>query len=607
MSNNKNIDRLFQEKFKDFEAHPNDEVWENIADKLNHPKKKRRVLAIWWQLGGIAAALILFFSVGSLFFNSDTDAIKNNTIVNTKDTPTPKNISPAGSNKTSVDHQSTTETAIENEINSVATTDNSNKNKTEKSIMNSSNLQKKSANSSPPEGVDPLKINTTVAKNNSTKTDKSEAFNSININKNNSKVTIAKNSKDSRSETFVDRQLTKTASKDKTNTVATTGNNSLKNKAREEPVNPSNLQKKLSNSVTSKEVNSSKKSALIVKNNSTKIDKNRAFNSINRDKSDSKVVVENSKKSLSKTEITTENTKIAALADLNKDAAEKEITTDITDKKETDKLSLDEVIAKNLENTLEKDIEDNKNFKKWQITPNVAPVFFNNLGSSGSTIGSQFNDNVKTGETNVSYGINAKYAVSKRFKVRAGVNKVSLGFNTNDVLLFNSPTASANGDFASFRPSNNTFLRNVNLNSSSRGTAVVNANEFRAALAPGTSENASIGQQFAFIEVPVELEYAVVDKKFGLRFIGGFSALFLNENDVFSTLNGQSTLIGEATNINNTSYSANFGLGINYGFSRTLNFNIEPTFKYQLNTFNNVTGDFQPYFIGIYSGFTFKF
>ena len=64
MSEKKNIDRLFQEKFKDFEAAPPEFVWDNIEEILKE-KKKRRVIPIWVRLGGVAAALIL----GMLFLS----------------------------------------------------------------------------------------------------------------------------------------------------------------------------------------------------------------------------------------------------------------------------------------------------------------------------------------------------------------------------------------------------------------------------------------------------------------------------------------------------------------------------------------------------------
>lgn len=88
---------------------------------------------------------------------------------------------------------------------------------------------------------------------------------------------------------------------------------------------------------------------------------------------------------------------------------------------------------------------------------------------------------------------------------------------------------------------------------------------------------------------------------------GGFSTFFLNNNNIFEIQNGNGTLIGEANNINDVSYSANFGLGMFYNFSKSFQFNLEPMFKYQINTFSNTFGDFQPFFVGVYTGLSFKF
>ena len=47
--------------------------------------------------------------------------------------------------------------------------------------------------------------------------------------------------------------------------------------------------------------------------------------------------------------------------------------------------------------------------------------------------------------------------------------------------------------------------------------------------------------------------------------------------------------------------------GRGFRLSEKIKLNLEPTFKYQINTFNNTSGEFKPYFIGIYSGFSYRF
>jgi hypothetical protein len=59
MSDKKHIDRLFQEKLKNFEATPNDAVWDSIENTLHQKKRKRRVIPLWWQIAGVAAILTL--------------------------------------------------------------------------------------------------------------------------------------------------------------------------------------------------------------------------------------------------------------------------------------------------------------------------------------------------------------------------------------------------------------------------------------------------------------------------------------------------------------------------------------------------------------------
>ena len=69
MNENKNIDRLFQEKFKDFEVFPDSSVWKNIEKQITK-KKKRRIVPLWFRLGGAAAILLLLISSGFWYFNN---------------------------------------------------------------------------------------------------------------------------------------------------------------------------------------------------------------------------------------------------------------------------------------------------------------------------------------------------------------------------------------------------------------------------------------------------------------------------------------------------------------------------------------------------------
>ncbi|MBD0823406.1 hypothetical protein [Aestuariibaculum marinum] len=470
MSDKKHIDRLFQERFKDFEATPNGAVWNNIEAQLGN-KKKKRVIPIWWRYGGVAAALLLLLTLGNLFFNNNnTTPVDVPTIVNTNSTLESSN----------------------NDENAIASENNETINPEEQ------------LNENPSEITTPVQQNSkpsvTFTKNSVPKNKNSKA--SINSAKN----TIAKNHTENNNNTII-------------------ANSSVSDKIE-----------------------------------------------------------------ISKSEIpgNTENP--------NEPKTETTIASTSIQKEQKDNLSIEEAIKNN------NAIADNKSKpNRWTITPNVAPVYFNSLGE-GSSLDQQFVKNSKTGEVNMSYGINASYAINKKVRIRSGINRVNLGYNTNDVVVYESTAFS----------SSSRMLKNVSSSGSKESSlAVISSNNIADAnKAPETfkSFNTSLNQSFGFIEVPLEIEYAITNKKLGINVIGGFSSLFLNNNEVYSQpVNGSRTYIGEAININNVSYSANFGLGLNYKVTKKLDLNLEPMFKYQINTFENTSGDFKPYFIGVYSGFSIKF
>ena len=96
MNERKNIDRLFQEKFKDFEDFPHANVWKNIEKQISK-KKKRRIVPLWLRFAGAAAILLLIISSGFWIYNSSdkeqivpeeiiiTDSDNNNDLLNEND------------------------------------------------------------------------------------------------------------------------------------------------------------------------------------------------------------------------------------------------------------------------------------------------------------------------------------------------------------------------------------------------------------------------------------------------------------------------------------------------------------------------------------------
>jgi hypothetical protein len=86
MEDKKNIDRLFQEKFKDYEVFPEPIVWKNIEKQIRN-QKKRRIIPLWLRFAGAAAILLILVSTGFWIFDQDNNLenIPNEIIITNTD------------------------------------------------------------------------------------------------------------------------------------------------------------------------------------------------------------------------------------------------------------------------------------------------------------------------------------------------------------------------------------------------------------------------------------------------------------------------------------------------------------------------------------------
>ncbi len=85
MKEYKNIDRLFQEKFRDFEQNPPARVWSAIENVVVE-KPKRDKQAVWLWLSGVAAGLAILFFINGTNFYTTTPTLnttdKENNLIN---------------------------------------------------------------------------------------------------------------------------------------------------------------------------------------------------------------------------------------------------------------------------------------------------------------------------------------------------------------------------------------------------------------------------------------------------------------------------------------------------------------------------------------------
>jgi len=498
----KNIDNLFQEKLHDFREIPDEKVWVSISDSLDK-KKSRKVIPIWWKLGGVAALLaVLFVSVNP--FGEDS------------------NIPPI--------------------ISDTENLENNNLNEEEYKIR-SADKSEKTIQIADTESIDTGEAN--MKKNQNSKVP-------VQVEKTNTANVISPNNK-------------------------TVENSQLANVDTKKPDSDKTANGEVDNPLIADDINIyAETKAEIAKSNSEQDQKNLLEN--NSPEGNFEIAV------LTKEEVA--------------DVAKEELENEISD--EGQKKSIFDEIEK--QNEAEEAIAESSK-DKWSVGANVAPVYFSSFGE-GSPIDPAFNSNTKSGELNMSYGLSVAYNVTDKLSIRTGVNKVDFGYDTNEVEF--SP---------SLQGSLSSRLNNVNYSESAENVVVASKrqNSFAFAdkstdvIANDISRNGVIAQEFGYIEVPIELDYSIIENRFGVNFIGGVSTLFLTNNSVMINDTNETIELGEANNLNNVNFSTNIGFGLNYKFTQKIRLNVEPVFKYQLGTFSDISGSFRPFSVGVYSGLNYKF
>lgn len=646
MGNRKHIDRLFQERFKDFEATPDKAVWENIHKelKLQQQEEERRVIPLWLKISGIAASLVLLISLSFVIF-SDSEP-NSNSIVSPNDSknttidPTSDQHNPivtgasdqdSNNNNTKTNQSNTTiasdqqEDLKENQENNIFNTSdqknnrvvtnnnqvrfknntkdiNNNKNNVgnnKNGLANTTNTNKERTHFNNNNIKETLKEsqNTVIANNN--KTNKKSSLSEKNNTVNNSSITdnnnhntktpnlvqtnknVIANASDRKSDNGNEQSISG-FNKDKIQTTIDKTNN----RTNEATVENGNTIKEDGKTFDNKTDNN------LVQSNNTNNQTNQVTDTQNNsiDKEKGNAILEQQSKT---DEAIAQTDGSANTTEGEKEDAEKE-------EENPEEKTIEDAIADQEEIKEENENDDSENalFKKWDVAPNIAPVYYNSL-SSGSPIDEQFKSNPKKGQVNVSYGINVSYALNKKLKLRSGINRLEVGYNTENVAVL--PAEEASGDI---------IIKNIDLSAAATELNIGSSNGFAVSQIPASFESlfdASLEQRFGYLEVPLELSYKLTDRKLSINVIGGLSSFFLNKNEVFAKNSGNTTYLGKANNLNDVSFSTNIGLGFNYKISKAFNLNFEPMFKYQLNSFSKDAGNFRPYILGVYSGLSFKF
>ena len=262
------------------------------------------------------------------------------------------------------------------------------------------------------------------------------------------------------------------------------------------------------------------------------------------------------------------------------------------------------------------DITTTKGSERWSIGAMASPTYYSSFNSDNNDISRQM---AASEQSVVSYsgGVALSYKLNKRFSIQTGLYYSSLGQEIDGINSF--------GGFQKYDYTKGDY--NFAVLTSSGTVHIDNADVFVISTSPGeriltayTNDvfdpdkanleyiNNTLIQNFSFLELPVVLRYKIVDKTIDINMIGGISYNMMVNNSVYTMVDGGKYPVGRTEGLNLINLSSSLGMGLEYNFSKKLSLNLEPTFRYYLNTFNEPAGTtIHPYSFGVFSGISYRF
>lgn len=273
----------------------------------------------------------------------------------------------------------------------------------------------------------------------------------------------------------------------------------------------------------------------------------------------------------------------------------------------------DELIVQNVPD------EENKIENRWAVGTQVSPIYsYRTLGLKESGLESNsYYDQIESGLVTYSGGVNVKYLPSKRISIQSGVYYSKLGL-TIDHHYFSSSTPTAELSSWSVHKYNavSNSSGSISFEDADKESYITNYGGDREQTLDFSSVQelnvrvyeGEIIQNFEYLEVPMIVRFKMVDRKLDLNLLGGMSTNFLIGSNAYFLEDGSKEKIGRTSGIKPVNYSSILGFGVGYAISKRLNINLEPTFRYYLNSINESSSiRSHPYSLGIFTGMSFYF
>ena len=253
---------------------------------------------------------------------------------------------------------------------------------------------------------------------------------------------------------------------------------------------------------------------------------------------------------------------------------------------------------------------------RWTIAALVAPTYYTSFRSGSDEFSREM---MQSEQPLFSYsgGVALAYKINKRISIQSGLYFSSVGQMVGGITSFsgfkNYDNTKGDHNFEVLTSNGTVFTNNadvflLNTGMDSRIQTKITNDVFDPLKANLEYLDNSLRQNFSYLEVPLVVKYKVIDKTFDFNLIGGVSSNLLVNNSVYASVDGGRYQVGKTQGMNAITFSSSLGMGMEYNVNSNLSLNLEPTFRYYLNPFNEFSGlKFHPYSFGIFSGLSFKF
>ncbi|MGB5818649.1 MAG: hypothetical protein WBG90_04130, partial [Saonia sp.] len=225
---------------------------------------------------------------------------------------------------------------------------------------------------------------------------------------------------------------------------------------------------------------------------------------------------------------------------------------------------------------------------EWAVSVHAGPFYYGYL-SNGYPILEANADVKRANDLSVAYGVLLNTRINSKMVFRSGINLLKLKYTlsgvTSTIDALGRPAILDNQKIESLNPSIDPRVRD----------------DINAGLP------FDIRHKITYWEIPFEVLYNVKTGPIGIDIIGGLNIHIFNDDTISLKVPGTGTFdIAQTNHFKTLAGAAHIGVGFRYMITDHIQLDMEPTFKYQFGSFEGDVGNFNPYYFGIYTGFTFK-